>query len=114
MTTYTQITRNADGEYIRETKDSLTKTFYLVEYATVVTHFKVEATSLEEAEEKMYDYGESIESPDRIDVVVDDWVDAKDWDIVKEKLEWRKMVDTVVESPNGDLSQRILDKNAYS
>ena len=70
--------------------------------------------SLEEAEEKMYDYGESIESPDRIDVVVDDWVDAKDWDIVKEKLAWRKMVDTVVESPNGDLAQRILDKNAYS
>ena len=41
----------------------------------------------------MYDDGiESIENPDRIDIVVDDWVDEKDWDIVKEKLEWRKMV----------------------
>ena len=92
MATYTQITRNEDGEYIREVKDSPTKTFYLVEYATVVTHFKVEATSLEEAEEKMYDYGESIESPDRVDVMVDDWGDEKDWEIVKEKLEWRQSV----------------------
>ncbi len=92
MATYTQITRNADGEYIRETKKSPAKTFYLVEYATIATYFKVEATTYEEACDKMYDYGESIESPDRIDVVVDDWVDEKDWDIVKEKLEWRKQV----------------------
>ena len=93
MTTYTQITRNADGEYIRETKDSLTKTFYLVEYATIGTYYKVKARSLDEARDNMYDDGvESIESPDRIDIVVDDWVDEKDWDIVKEKLEWRKQV----------------------
>ena len=93
MTTYTQITRNADGEYIRETKKSPAKTFYLVEYATIGTYYKVEARSLEEAEEKMYDDGvESIENPDRFDVMVDDWCDEKSFNMLKEKLEWRKMV----------------------
>ena len=96
MATYTQITRNADGEYIRETKKSPAKTFYLVEYATIATYYKVEARSLDEAQDRMYnvddDGVESIENPDRIDVMVDDWVDEKDWDIVKEKLEWRKQV----------------------
>ena len=93
MANYTQITRNADGEYIRETKELPTKTFYLVEYATIATYFKVKARDLDEARDNMYDDGiESIENPDRIDVIVDDWVDEKDWDIVKEKLEWRKQV----------------------
>ena len=95
MATYTQITRNADGEYIRETKELPTKTFYLVEYATVATYYKVKARDLDEAQDRMYnvdDGVESIENPDRIDVMVDDWVDGKDWDIVKEKLEWRKNV----------------------
>ena len=95
MTTYTQITRNEDGEYIRETKDSPTKTFYLVEYATIATYYKVKARDLDEAQDRMYNVAdgvESIENPDRIDVMVDDWVDEKDWDIVKEKLEWRKQV----------------------
>ena len=95
MATYTQITRNEDGEYIRETKDSPTKTFYLVEYATIATYYKVKARDLYEAQDRMYnvdDGVESIENPDRIDVMVDDWVDGKDWDIVKEKLEWRKNV----------------------
>ena len=95
MATYTQITRNADGEYIRETKELPTKTFYLVEYATVATYYKVKARDLDEAQDRMYnvdDGVESIENPDRIDVMVDDWVDEKDWDIVKEKLEWRKQV----------------------
>ena len=95
MANYTQITRNADGEYIRETKELPTKTFYLVEYATVATYYKVKARDLDEAQDRMYnvdDGVESIENPDRIDVMVDDWVDEKDWDIVKEKLEWRKQV----------------------
>ena len=94
MATYTQITRNEDGEYIRETKESPTNTIYLVEYSTIATYFKVEnVRNYQEAYDKMYDDGvESIESPDRIDIVVDDWVDEKDWDIVKEKLEWRKQV----------------------
>ena len=91
MASYTQITRNEAGEYIRETKESPTKTFYLVEYATVATYYKVEARDLDEAT-LTYTDGESIESPDRIDVMIDDEVDEKDWDIVKEKLEWRKMV----------------------
>ena len=42
MAAYTQITRNEDGEYIRETKESPTKTIYLVEYATIATYFTVE------------------------------------------------------------------------
>jgi hypothetical protein len=96
MTTYTQITRNADGEYIRETKDSLTKTFYLVEYSTIGTYYKVEARSLDEAQDRMYnvddDGVESIENPDRFDVMVDDWLDEKDYNRMKEKLEWRKQV----------------------
>ena len=93
MATYTQITRNEDGEYIRETKESPTKTFSLVEYATISRYFNVKDRDLDEARDNMYDDGiESIENPDRIDIVVDDWVDEKDWDIVKEKLEWRKMV----------------------
>ena len=91
MASYTQITRNDAGEYIRETKESPTKTFYLIEYATVATYYKVEARDLDEAT-LTYEDGESIESPDRIDVMIDDEVDEKDWDIVKEKLEWRKMV----------------------
>ena len=96
MTTYTQITRNADGEYIRETKKSPAKTFYLVEYATIATYYKVEARSLDEAQDRMYnvddDGVESIENPDRFDVMVDDWLDEKDYNRMKEKLEWRKQV----------------------
>ena len=95
MASYTQITRNEAGEYIRETKDSPTKTFYLIEYATVATYYKVEARDLDEAQDRMYnadDGVESIENPDRLDVMVDDEVDEKDWDIVKEKLEWREFV----------------------
>ena len=99
MATYTQITRNEDGEYIRETKKSPAKTFYLVEYATIGTYYKVEARSLEEAEEKMYDDGvESVEHPDRFDVIVDDTYDDDGDDkgslfnMAKEKLEWREMV----------------------
>ena len=42
MSTYTQITRNEDGEYIRETKQLPTNTVYLVEYATKATYYKVE------------------------------------------------------------------------
>ena len=58
MANYTQITRNADGEYIRETKELPTKTFYLVEYATIATYFKVKARDLDEARDNMYDDGD--------------------------------------------------------
>ena len=95
MTTYTQITRNADGEYIRETKDSLTKTFYLVEYSTIATYFKVEnVRNYEEAYDKMYDDGvESVEHPDRFDVIVDETYDNGElMDNAIEKQVWRKMV----------------------
>ena len=96
--TYTQLTRNEAGEYIRETKNA-PKTFYLVEYATIATYFKVEAATYEEACDKMYDDGvESVEHPDRFDVIVDDTYDDDGDDkgslfnMAKEKLEWREMV----------------------
>ena len=57
MASYTQITRNEAGEYIRETKNSSPKTFYLVAYATHATYFKVEADTYEEACDNMYDDG---------------------------------------------------------
>jgi len=97
MATYTQITRNEDGEYIRETKESLTKTIYLVEYATKATYFKVEnVRNYEEAYDRMYDYGvESVEHPDRFDVMVDETYDNGElMDLAKDKqlrmAEYRK------------------------
>ena len=99
MATYTQITRNADGEYIRETKESPTNTIYLVEYATVATYYKVEAHDLDEAEWKMYDDHlsgvESVEHPDRLDVLVEEtYDDGRLFDMTKEKqlrlAEYRK------------------------
>ena len=94
MATYTQITRNEDGEYIRETKDSSKNIVYLVEYSTVATYFKVKADTYEEAYDKMYDDGaESVEHPDRFDVMVDETYDNGElMDLAKDKLEWRKNV----------------------
>ena len=94
MASYTQITRNEDGEYIRETKDSPTKTIYLVEYATKATYFKVEARNYQEAYDKMYDDGvESVEHPDRHDVIVDETYDNGElMDMAKSKRDWREMV----------------------
>ena len=94
MATYTQITRNEDGEYIRETKDSSKNIVYLVEYSTVATYFKVKADTYEEAYDKMYDDGaESVEHPDRFDVIVDETYDNGElMDGAIEKHLWRKMV----------------------
>ena len=97
MATYTQITRNDAGEYIRETKDSPAETIYLVEYSTIATYFKVEADSYDEARDNMYDDGiESVEHPDRFDVMVDETYDNGElFDNAMEKQLWRKMVDAV-------------------
>ena len=98
MASYTQITRNEDGEYIRETKES-PNTIYLVEYSTIATYFKVEnVRDSVEAEEKMYgdnqDGVESVEHPDRFDVIVDETYDNGElMENAKEKLMWRKMVE---------------------
>ena len=95
MATYTQITRNEDGEYIRETKDSSKNIVYLVEYSTVATYFKVEnVRNYQEAYDKMYDDGvESVEHPDRHDVIVDETYDNGElFDMAKGKQEWREMV----------------------
>ena len=94
MASYTQITRNEDGEYIRETKES-PNTIYLVEYATKATYFKVEnVRNYEEAYDKMYDDGvESVEHPDRHDVIVDETYDNGElMDMAKSKRDWREMV----------------------
>jgi len=94
MAKYTQITRNEDGEYIRETKDSSKNIVYLVEYSTVATYFKVKADSYQEAYDKMYDDGvESVEHPDRFDVIVDEtYDDGELMDSAIEKQVWREMV----------------------
>ena len=94
MAIYTQITRNEAGEYIRETKDSSKNIVYLVEYSTVATYFKVKADSYQEAYDKMYDDGvESVEHPDRFDVIVDETYDSGElMDGAIEKQLWRKMV----------------------
>ena len=97
MATYTQITRNEDGEYIRETKES-PNTIYLVEYSTIATYFKVEnVRNYQEAYDKMYDDGvESVEHPDRHDVIVDETYDKGElFDNAMEKQLWRKMVDAI-------------------
>ena len=71
MATYTQLTRNEDGEYIRETKNA-PETFYLVEYATQATYYKVDATSFEEACDQIDDgQHEGVTSIDRTDVFID-------------------------------------------
>ena len=95
MASYTQITRNEDGEYIRETKNLSPKTFYLVEYSTIATYFKVEnVRNYQEAYDKMYDDGvESVEHTDRFDVIVDETYDNGElFDMAKGKQEWREMV----------------------
>ena len=94
MASYTQITRNEDGEYIRETKES-PNTIYLVEYSTIATYFKVEnVRNYQEAYDKMYDDGvESVEHPDRHDVIVDEtYDDGELMDMAKSKRDWREMV----------------------
>ena len=71
MATYTQLTRNDAGEYIRETKNA-PETFYLVEYATQATYYKVDATSFEEACDQIDDgQHEGVVSIDRTDVWID-------------------------------------------
>ena len=84
MATYTQLTRNEDGEYIRETKNT-PETFYLVEYATHATYYKVDANSFEEAVDQINDgQHEGVTSIDRSDVFID-YTDKDIYDMVKEK-----------------------------
>tara|TARA_Y100000310_G_C20571704_1_gene758385 strand:- start:53 stop:334 length:282 start_codon:yes stop_codon:yes gene_type:complete len=86
MGTYTQLTRNADGEYIRETKDTL-ETFYLVEYSTIATYYKVDAPSFEEAVDQIDDgQHEGVTSIDRTDVFIDYATGREDaYDRMKQK-----------------------------
>jgi hypothetical protein len=85
VATYTQLTRNDAGEYIKEIKKS-PEIFYLVEYSTIATYYKVDAIDYHEACGKIEDgTAEGIESPDRIDTVVDDWCDEDTYNNIKEK-----------------------------
>ena len=72
MATYTQLTRNDAGEYIRETKNA-PETFYLVEYSTIATYYKVDATSFEDACDLIQNGNthEGAVSIDRTDVWID-------------------------------------------
>jgi len=86
MGTYTQLTRNADGEYVRETKNS-PETFYLVEYATHATYYKVDnANSYEDACDLIGNGNtdEGIVSIDRSDVFID-YTDKDIYDMMKQK-----------------------------
>ena len=86
MATYTQLTRNADGEYIRETKNT-PETFYLVEYSTIATYYKVDAPSFEEAVDQIDDgQHEGVTSIDRTDVFIDYATGREDaYDRMKQK-----------------------------
>ena len=71
MATYTQLTRNEDGSYIRETKNT-PETFYLVEYSTIATYFKIVSENLEDACAKITDgTALGVPSENRSDVFID-------------------------------------------
>jgi hypothetical protein len=85
MGTYTQLVRDDEsGTYTRETKHT-PETFYLVEYSTIATYYKVDAPSFEEACDQIDDaQHEGITSIDRTDVFID--IASEDvYDMVKQK-----------------------------
>ena len=86
MATYTQLTRNEDGKYIRETKNT-PETFYLVEYATHATYYKVDnANSFEDACDLVENGNthEGIVAIDRSDVFID-YTGKEVYDTMKQK-----------------------------
>tara|TARA_R110000824_G_C14689144_1_gene621231 strand:- start:44 stop:376 length:333 start_codon:yes stop_codon:yes gene_type:complete len=100
MGTYTQLTRNADGEYIRETKDTL-ETFYLVEYSTIATYYKVDAPSFEEAVDQIDDaQHEGVTSIDRSDVFIDHASGKEDAYIRMKELEDLRELNSHINLPN--------------
>ena len=85
MGMYTQLVRDDEsGTYTRETKHTH-ETFYLVEYSTIATYYKVDAPSFEEACDQVDDaQHEGITSIDRTDVFID--IASEDvYDMVKQK-----------------------------
>jgi len=85
MGTYTQLVRDDEsGTYTRETKHT-PETFYLVEYSTIATYYKVDAPSFEEACDQIDDaQHEGITSIDRTDVFID--IASEDiYDMMKQK-----------------------------
>jgi len=85
MGTYTQLVRDDEsGTYTRETKHT-PETFYLVEYSTIATYYKVDAPSFEEAVDQIDDaQHEGVTSIDRTDVFID--IASEDvYDMVKQK-----------------------------
>ena len=85
MGMYTQLVRDDEsGTYTRETKHT-PETFYLVEYSTIATYYKVDAPSFEEAVDQIDDaQHEGVTSIDRTDVFID--IASEDvYDMVKQK-----------------------------
>jgi len=85
MGTYTQLVRDDEsGTYTRETKHT-PETFYLVEYSTIATYYKVDAPSFGEACDQIDDaQHEGITSIDRTDVFID--IASEDiYDMMKQK-----------------------------
>ena len=100
MATYTQLTRNEDGEYIRETKNS-PETFYLVEYSTIATYYKVDATSFEEASDQIDDgQHEGVTSIDRTDVFIDYATGKEDAYYRMKELEDLRELNSNINLPN--------------
>ena len=109
MATYTQLTRNEDGSYIREIKNS-PETFYLVEYATQATYYKVDATSFEEACDQIDDgQHEGVTSIDRTDVFIDYATGKEDaYDRLKE-LEDLRELNSYINLPNSRNSYGVKE-----
>ena len=101
MATYTQMTRNEDGEYIRETKNS-PETFYLVEYATHATYYKVDANSFEDACDLVENGNthEGVTSIDRTDVWIDHASGKEDAYIRMKELEDLRELNAHINLPN--------------
>ena len=109
MATYTQLTRNADGKYIRETKNT-PETFYLVEYSTIATYYKVDATSFEAACDQIDDgQHEGVTSIDRSDVFIDHASGKEDAYIRMKELEDLRELNSHINLPNSHNSYGVKE-----
>tara|TARA_R110002020_G_scaffold307104_1_gene522973 strand:+ start:4293 stop:4619 length:327 start_codon:yes stop_codon:yes gene_type:complete len=100
MATYTQLTRNADGTYKQKIMKS-SETFYLVEYSTIATYYKVDAPSFEEAVDQIDDaQHEGVTSIDRTDVFIDYATGKEDAYIRMKELEDLRELNSNINLPN--------------
>ena len=107
MAEYTQLTRNDAGEYVREIKNTL-ETFYLVEYSTIATYYKVDAPSFEEAVDQVADgEHEGVTSIDRTDVFIDYATGKEDAYIRMKELEDLRELNSHINFPNSHNSYGV-------